>query len=239
MSLRRQLEALQTISFLSAAGKVVPFHRRKSTGNPAGRKYTWEMAHGSFQWASPTHNVEMIRSKRWTRLLPQAAPSMAPGLPFAWVRMSSSGSLPCLALPAPSLSDLGGKSNLITLVALCSAPGPLLCMWPSPATQKNHQPGGAKEKKLGPKLGLHVTPMRDFCPPMLRLSSSSMLASETFDPQTFQLLKQEMDQQQGSWFCLGKIDKLALAAEKATSGQFFWEPCHEQWMIFGFTSPLP
>lgn len=45
MSLHRQLEALQTILFLSAAGKVLPFYRRKSTGNPAGMKYAREMAH--------------------------------------------------------------------------------------------------------------------------------------------------------------------------------------------------
>lgn len=101
MSLRRQLEALQTVSFLSAAGKVVPFHRRKSTGNPAGRKYAWEMARGSFQWASPIHNAEMIKSKRWTWLLPQAAPART-RLALCMVSMSSSGSLPCSALPAPS-----------------------------------------------------------------------------------------------------------------------------------------
>lgn len=66
MSLHRQLEELQTISFLSAVRKVLPFHRRKSTGNPDGMKYAWEITHESFQRASPIHDAEMIRSKWWT-----------------------------------------------------------------------------------------------------------------------------------------------------------------------------
>ena len=53
-------------------------------------------------------------------------------------------------------------------------------------------------KKLVSHPGLHVTPMRDFCPPIRLLSSSGTLASETFDSWTFHLLQEEMEQQQGS-----------------------------------------
>lgn len=81
------------------------------------------------------------------------------------------------ACPFPC-SGLGGKSNLIhwwhcaQRQGLCFACGPL---------QLHRRITSPEEprKKSDPKLGLHVTPMRDFCPPMLLLSSSSMLAPET------------------------------------------------------------
>lgn len=112
-----------------------------------------------------------------------------PGLPFPWVSMNSSGSLPC--------SGLGEKSNLIQCwhCAQCQVlsftRGPL---------QLHRKVTSLEEprKKLVSNLGLHVIPKRDSWPPMPPLSSSSMLASETFDPQTFRFLKEKMDQQQGS-----------------------------------------
>lgn len=149
-------------------------------------EYAWEMAHGSFQWASPTHDSEMISSKWLTELLPQAAPSthqacLCMGQYELLRQPAMLSSAHAQVWERKAISYRGGIAHRASSSAVHGAF--------SSYTEKSPD----WRKKLAPKLGLCVIPIRDSW-----LFSSSILASETFDLQTFHLLKEEMDQQQGS-----------------------------------------